>query len=676
MNNLVFKKTISSNLIILAIIILAYNNLVYGQKSTIEVGYPVEEYLSQINISNISISPNGKYIAIVTNENDFKENKIQKRLWQYEIDEKDNVIAKIEVPIFKNTISQLKWTSNSDFLLFKSKDNIGYNLFKISPKNPLIITPVINSKERLKKLYSYSVLDNNQIVFCEKISVIKPKTNSSFIKLPKENLIRHTVFKTFKLGSKIIDSLFTIKANVSYFEISPNKENIVYSNYKTKSYFSNDVYSESHTYIINSKNGSLIKQLTKDMVWDRSRWFTNDKVISMFTGDPQKNKNNRSFDQLYFIGLDNNTKKLIKNFKGKIQGFVTLKDKTVLINAEESTSSNLFIYKEDSFKKISDFKGTINNFTTNNNEKKLFAFSMVKNDSFEEVYIARSTEGLKTPIKITNFNEKLNSYPKPEIEKIIWKNSTGETIEGVLMWPPGKKGSKNLPFVVDIHGGPMSSRSEAITVNKLQYYYFASLLASKGFLVLQPNYRGSTGRGQEFVDAIIGNPKTKPTDDVLKGVEYVINEKWVDRNRMVVKGASYGGNLTNMIIGETTLFKVALTSCGIWNEIANFGTNDGDVNKNILFNNIKVWENPTLYRKESAIYNATKIKTPTLITHGEKDSRVPTSNAYAMYYTLRDLGVKTELLIFKGEGHVYRKPSNKLAKVKAELDFINKYINL
>ncbi len=150
--------------------------------------------------------------------------------------------------------------------------------------------------------------------------------------------------------------------------------------------------------------------------------------------------------------------------------------------------------------------------------------SMTKTDRFEEVYIIKDND-YKNPIRITNFNTRLEKYPKPEIETVSWTNSNGDSIEGILFWPPSKKNSKNLPLVVDIHGGPTSMRVESTNLNGMQYYYYASLLASKGFVVMQPNYSGGTGYGDKFTQNIIGSAITNPTDDIIKGVEYLIREK-------------------------------------------------------------------------------------------------------------------------------------------------------
>lgn len=660
----------------LYIIPFIWAQLSYTQSYDLETGYPVKKYLSQTNIASLSVSPNGKYIAIVTSKDNFDKNITEKNLWQYELNDEGDVIEKKQIPISGNSVSQINWAPNSEFLLFKSKDSIGSCLFKCETKNPQLVVPAIANRKMIEKLSSYQVLKNNKVIFYEKeTSSRKSNGQEAFIKFPANKKEMRTTFKTINLKSEQIDSLFSINAQVIRFDVSPDEKHIVYVIFdETDDYFHNEYYRDANTFIMDAKTGHSKTQLTNDYVYDVSWWYGNDQMISIFSGDPTIKSNNFAYDELCFINpQDLSIQKLDPSFNGRIRSFIVLRDKKIIINAETSTSSNFFEYDKTNFRKLSDHKGTIDNLRSHNDQN-LMVFSMITKDSFEEVYIARTTEELSTPIKITSFNEELTKLDTPEIEKVSWKNSEGETIEGVLMWPPGKKGASNLPLVVDIHGGPRSSRSESVSLNGVQYYYYASLLASKGFLVLEPNYTGSTGRGEKFTNALYGKPSSKPTDDILSGVLYLIQKGWADKDRMIIKGASYGGQLTNFIIGKTDMFKVALPSCGVWNEISSFGTNDGEMGQKVKFDGAKVWENPDLFREESAINNASKIKTPTLITHGEKDVRVPTHNSYAMYYTLKELGVPTELIIYKEEGHTYRKPSNKLAKVKAELEFIEKYI--
>lgn len=654
----------------LFILFLSFFTASLGQTINYEKGYDIEEYLSQVNISGVSVSPNGKFLSVSTAKDNYKTNKKERKLWLFDVSNLKK-IKKYPINLNNKYISKTEWTKNNE-LYIKSSDSLGNKLFKVNPKNVVKLEIVLDRDSLLNKMNTFSIVNDN-LYFNVLNTISKVKTDKNVIVLPKKPTTKHTTFYRYNLNSKKVDSLFTVEKGVVYFSFSPDEKNVIVTNSISKTYYKSDYFSEVHSYLLDATNGSIKQQITNDFVYDEYEWLNNKEIAIYFGGDTNLKHYNLLNNQLYVYDIKKKSKKhLIPEFTGEIMRYKVYND-GLLLNTTLSTSSELVYLKNLQLKKVSADKGTIANLTTN--KKGVIAFSMVTNNTFEEVYLANSLDELKKPVKITNFNESLNKKDKPIIEKVVWKNEKNQTIEGVLLWPPNKKGAKNLPLIVDIHGGPWSSRSEVISRKSLQYYYFASLLASKGFLVLQPNYSGGTGRGKEFLDAINNAPLSRPSKDIISGVNFLIDKGWVNKDKMAIKGASYGGSLTNYIIGLTDMFKVAMTSCGYWNKLADFGTNDGSIANEILFKGKNIWDDLDLYYKESPISYIEKIKTPTLITHGELDVRVPTHNAYAMYYALEKMKVPVELVIYKNEGHLYQKTESKLDKVKREFDFLKKYID-
>ena len=636
-------------------------------------GYVVEDYLSQTSIDGIALSPDGHHMAFITNHDDFIDNKTIDRLYYYHIDDNGNVLNQQQILEDASGFSNLRWTPDSKNLLFKAKDSVGTTVFQMSVSAPNQITPVVADRTLLDKLKFFQIKNNTEVIFNTTYDPSTQKSNNDILYFPPPKKEMHSTYKSFTIGSNRIDSLFTIPYNTYRFEISPDKKSILFSDNPIFSYYSVDSYKNAHTYMLTLDNPKNAKQVTFHSYWEYCSWWSNDKVISIPAGNIDLKKDNRSYSQFRIIDINtlSNTP-LSDNFDHRIQDYLVINEDELIIQADSSTSSYFYHYDKDKIRKVTNKNATLNHLKRGSNGA--YVFAQVTEDNFEEIYFAKSIDELKNPKKLTSFNDELSKQPKPTIETVRWKNSDGIYVEGVLFTPPGVSKKENLPLVVDIHGGPFSSRNEVLSLNGLQYYYYGSLLATKGFMVLQPNYRGGTGRGQAFMDAINGFPRSRPVDDILTGVGHLIDQKWVDPDRMVVMGASYGGHLTNSLLGATNQFKVGLPSCGIWSEIANYGVNDGDIMKMVVFDGKNPVDDLELYRRESPNYEMLNIKTPTLITHGEKDIRVPTSNAYMMYYTLKDLDVDVEMMIFKDEGHTYSKPSNKLAKVKAELEFIKRYL--
>src|SRR5262249_34685083 len=144
-----------------------------------------------------------------------------------------------------------------------------------------------------------------------------------------------------------------------------------------------------------------------------------------------------------------------------------------------------------------------------------------------------------------------------------------------LFWPPGRQGARDLPLIVDLHGGPFGvARTEAVDLYG-SYTSYPALLAARGFLVLNPNYRGSSGRGDAFARGIEGHRCSLPSQDVVSGVESLVARGWVDRKRVGLIGYSGGGGLSKCLIGRTNLFRAAATGAGVWDDVALFGTARG-----------------------------------------------------------------------------------------------------
>jgi dipeptidyl aminopeptidase/acylaminoacyl peptidase len=298
---------------------------------------------------------------------------------------------------------------------------------------------------------------------------------------------------------------------------------------------------------------------------------------------------------------------------------------------------------------------------------KLVAFATIGDG---EVYLAKDLESLVGARKVTNFNSAFNAVPRPESRTVRWSNGEGDEVEGVLYFPPGKTDARGLPAVVVIHGGPWMARSEP---------YYAPLaggpvdegllLASRGYLVLAPNYRGSTGRGDGFLSVLDGYPCSRPVADILTGVDLVVSKGWADPDRIGVMGGSYGGLLTNCIIGRTTRFKAAATAAAGWNLTSAFTDSPSFTGRAKT-----PWDDMRLFWEEAPISRAGNIKTPTLIIHGEADTTVSPEQAREMATALRRLRVPNEVLIFPGEGHGFTTPSNDRTQTEAKIAWLDHYL--
>jgi dipeptidyl aminopeptidase/acylaminoacyl peptidase len=292
---------------------------------------------------------------------------------------------------------------------------------------------------------------------------------------------------------------------------------------------------------------------------------------------------------------------------------------------------------------------------------------------FAEIYVAEGPGGIAAARPLTDFNAILSRGPLPEIETVSWDDGAGTTVEGVLFWPPGKKGEKGLPLIVDLHGGPFGvARLEAVDLYG-SYASYPALLAARGFLVLNPNYRGSAGRGDELARGIEGYRCSRPSEDVIRGVESLVARGWADRGRVGLIGYSGGGSLSRCLLGRTDLFRAICTGSGVWDDFTVFGSARGAMWAEAFFQGKPPWEDFELWWKESPLGTLGRAKTPTLIVSGGRDGGAP-AQADELYHGLVWRGVPAESLVFPDEGHIFTRPSHKRTKIRAEISWLEHYL--
>jgi dipeptidyl aminopeptidase/acylaminoacyl peptidase len=287
-----------------------------------------------------------------------------------------------------------------------------------------------------------------------------------------------------------------------------------------------------------------------------------------------------------------------------------------------------------------------------------------------EVYIADGPDKLAQARPITSFNKLFTERELPLAKPYRWTSDDNTPVEGMLMYPPGKFEAKNLPMFVYIHGGPQDADGDHFEAD---WYQWDRLAATAGWLVFEPNYRGSTGYGDKFALAIIPEMVSLPGKDILAGVDALVKDGIADPNQLTVGGYSFGGYLTNWLITQTTRFKAAVTGAGAVENVANWG-NDDDAFDDAYFLGGLPWEAPDRYRSEAPIFQMNKVRTPTLVVAGEDDIRVAPLEAYLLDRALHELNVPSELLIFPGEGHdLDKNPWHGKIKVREELKWLTKY---
>lgn len=286
-----------------------------------------------------------------------------------------------------------------------------------------------------------------------------------------------------------------------------------------------------------------------------------------------------------------------------------------------------------------------------------------------EAYVVKVAD--RSPTQISHANDDLAKLAVGRTEVIKWKSSDGREIEGLLTYPTGYSTGTKVPLLLNIHGGPAGVFQQSYVGGRGSYPI--ATFAARGYAVLRPNPRGSSGYGTEFRRANIKDWGGMDYQDLMTGVDKVIEMGVADPNRLGVMGWSYGGYMTSTIITKTGRFKAASAGAPVTNLMSFNGTADIPSFIPDYFGN-EFWNDPATYAKHSAMFNIKNAKTPTLIQHGEADVRVPISQGYELYNALKVQGVPTRMIVLPRQPHGPNEPKMQVAAMQSNLDWFEKYL--
>ena len=289
-----------------------------------------------------------------------------------------------------------------------------------------------------------------------------------------------------------------------------------------------------------------------------------------------------------------------------------------------------------------------------------------------DVWVLDERSGAE-PRRVTHLFEHLTEeYQLPRQEAVEWQGADGVTVEGLLFYPLDFEEGRRYPLVVQTHGGPASS--DKFTFGSSTDY--VQVLTSMGYMVLQPNYRGSTGYGDDFLRDMVGHYFQNAHLDVMAGVDYLIGRGLVDGDRMAKMGWSAGGHMTNKIITFTDRFKAAASGAGAANWVSMYGQSDVRIYRTPWFGGTPWQEGAPIdvYWENSPLSDVSKVTTPTIVLVGENDVRVPMPQSVELYRALKTNGIPTHLYVAPREPHGWRELRHRLFKVNVELDWFERWV--
>lgn len=465
---------------------------------------------------------------------------------------------------------------------------------------------------------------------------------------------------------------YAASSNVDY-AFSPDSKEIAFLRNPDKI---EAISTNSDIYVLPLNGGAARNITVKNKGYDASPAYTPDGKYIVYRSQEDEGFEADRWRLMRYNRQTGETVELTRGFDQQVSEFTVSPDgKTIYFTANERGFEPIFSVRlEPNFnlRIATHVKSVVpNGYYSNLNlapDGKTLVFSASSMTSPTEIY-STTIEYPEQKINLSKANNNLN-LPKPE--DVEWKGALNQNIHGFLLKPADFDASKKYPLLVLIHGGPQGAWN-----NNWGYRWNPQIFANAGYVVFMPNPRGSTGYGQKFVNEISGDWGGKAYTDIMNGVAEVIKKPFVDKNRIGAAGASYGGYMIDWILGHNNdprfRFKALVSHAGVYNLESMAGATEELWFVRHEFGGMP-WENPAVYAKWSPHKFVKNFNTPTLVTAGEIDYRVPIDQDLQLFTALQLRGVNSKLIIFPDEGHWILKPQNSQLWYSQVLDWFGKYL--
>jgi dipeptidyl aminopeptidase/acylaminoacyl peptidase len=614
-------------------------------------------------VSNPVLSPDGNQILFTITNADWKENKFISHIWRLNTDGTNLV----QMTNAKDGESGGQWSPDGKYIAFVTKRDKESQIYFLNTSGG----EAIQFTEHKSGVNSFQWSpDSKKIYFTapeplskEEEKRKKEKDDAFIFEHNYKNHHLWVIDVATKEEKRLTEGDFSVRG----FNLSRDGSKIVYLASPTPLY---DDVLKQEIWFMDLADGSK-RQVTSNSIPERSIELSPDNGTILFVAETDN-----KFQDIYYQGTictvpaEGGTPTfLIPDFNYEVYGASWSADgKSIYFIANMGVHSEIFSVslKDKKVNQLTDGKHAI------------FGFDYVpKIDTIAYLVNSPHNPGTFWMSKMAAFSPEMIYDPYPELkdfklakyEAIQWKGTDGVTVEGILIYPIDYEKGKRYPLLAHTHGGPMAS-------DQLYFDGYAHARAGRGYAILKPNYRGSTGYGNDFLRDMVGHYFLHAHEDVITGVDYLIKKGIANPDKLGTLGWSAGGHMTNWLVTYTDRFKAASSGAGASNWISMYAQSDVRIYRTPWFLGDPWHKDSPLeaYRKNSAIFYVYHAKTPTLIMYGQNDQRVPLPQGYEMYRGLKANGVPTELVIFPREGHGPRELRHYLYKMNKEFQWLEKYI--
>ena len=432
-------------------------------------------------------------------------------------------------------------------------------------------------------------------------------------------------------------------------------------------------------YLVNLETAAQ-ERLTDNYVGEGTVSFSPDSRLIAFTADRDFTWGN--LNRVYVRPLTGGAWRELGKGDARDGGldFWSADGRTIYWNGDEGVNANVYTLDltTGAVRPLTGVVGTVRASKNREQETALLRYSDPRSPT--DLYLAPVAKLARREgwVRLTRLNPWIDSLALGRYETVHWKAGDGTTVEGILVYPVGWDRARRYPLIVQLHGGPASAYENSFSGS---YATYTNVLAGKGYAVLQPNYRGSTGYGEAFQRAIAGNYWPLAAEDILSGVDTLVGRGIAAPDSLGMMGWSAGGHWSNWTLVTTDRFKAISSGAGVSNWISLYAQTDVQATRQYYLGGDatrggpnKPWDNFDHWWAESPLRYITRARTPTLLHSGEKDERIPMAQNLELHMALKQRGVPTEFLVYPGQPHGLQEPRYQLVKMVAEVGWFERWI--
>lgn len=641
--------------------------------------YTFDAARRSVSLSSPRVSPDGRWVAFIVTKPDFDDNHNDSELWLA-----DAVAGRAHALTFeRHAVSSPQWSPDGTTLGFMAPDRLDRPqvwLLPMSPGEARVLTHSPTGVEHFSwrpdgQAIAFAAGDTTPMRTGESRHIATFRVGDQDLFLRHELSAQHIWVQPLAGDAKRVTSgpwslEFALPPGSapSRLSWSPDGRRIAFARVPAPQSGRLDSVSIA---VVDVASGAIRSLTGATRFQNNPAWSPDGRSIAYWS--PRDGRGDINYvNEIHVVSAEGGTGRSVTRALDRMMfnGQWLADSRTLLVAANDRTSVGIWLQRVDGAAQRLDLGDLVVSgafgYDIEAGRTGRIAFIATTADHPAELYVLDSPQS--KPRCLTELNAWAREFRFGRMERITWKTPDGLEADGVLAYPPGFDPARKYPLVLTIHGGPTSA-------SKTNFSMLPQLMATEGWVVFMPNYRGSDNLGNAWMAAIQGDWGPGPGRDVMAGVRMLREHPWIDGRRTAVTGWSYGGYMTSWLLGNyPDEWTAGMAGAPVTSWEDQYNLSDGSVsNRYVLGGSPWTGDRQRLAREQSPITFATRIRAPTLVMSNIEDFRVPPTQAMALYHAMKDNGVETEFVAFPGRTHASSDPANSRERARLWIDWVKRH---